>query len=250
MGEGCKVSIITVCYNAAKTIENTIKSVIGQTYNNIEYIIIDGGSSDQTIDIIQKYSEHIHYWVSEPDKGIYDAMNKGLKMASGEIIGILNADDYYGEGTVGAAVNRFSLSSGDIVYGDIFLVDSSKEMRRIKPATDVSLLRSKMSIYHPAVFVKKYCYDNYGVFDDTYKISADHELLLRFFVNNVRFDYDANVLVYYRNDGASFKYALVGLKEVRNTSIKYGHKKVDAYFWYYYQVAKLKLLLFYHGIID
>ena len=102
--EAMKVSIITVCYNSAKTIEHTIKSVAGQDYGNIEYIIIDGGSTDGTLDIIDRYKDKISVLVSEPDEGIYDAMNKGISIASGELIGMINSDDWYGPYTVSAAV--------------------------------------------------------------------------------------------------------------------------------------------------
>lgn len=95
MEEQLKISIVTVSYNAAKTIEQTIKSVINQTYSNIEYIVIDGGSTDGTVDIIRKYEDRIAYWVSEPDGGIFDAMNKGIKVATGEVVGIINSDDWY-----------------------------------------------------------------------------------------------------------------------------------------------------------
>lgn len=98
-----KVSVITVCYNSANTIEKTIKSVISQDYGDIEYIIIDGGSNDGTLDIIDKYKDKISILISEPDKGIYDAMNKGIRIASGEIVGMINSDDWYGPYTVGAA---------------------------------------------------------------------------------------------------------------------------------------------------
>ena len=112
-----KVSIITVVYNGANFIEQTIKSVISQDYNNLEYIIIDGGSTDGTQDIIKKYDDKIAFWVSEKDSGIYNAMNKGWRKASGDFIGILNADDYYLEGTITQVVNAFTNSGADIVYG-------------------------------------------------------------------------------------------------------------------------------------
>jgi glycosyltransferase involved in cell wall biosynthesis len=238
----CRVSIITVCYNAASTIERTIKSVIDQTYKNIEYIIIDGGSSDGTTDIIRKYNKHINYWVSEPDRGIYDAMNKGISIASGDVIGIINADDYYRETSVEAAVDGFSSpNSPDIVYGDIILLhDSAKKMRRLKPSPRLGGLLN-MSVFHPAVFAKKHCYDRFGVFDCNYRLSSDHELMLRFFCNNALFYYNPNVIVFFSNNGASFKNAVTGIKETRDIAIKYGCNKACAYLWCYYTIAKYKL---------
>ena len=122
-----KITIITVCYNAISTIEDTIKSVLSQTYENLEYIIIDGGSIDGTIDIIKKYEKQISYWQSEPDKGVYDAMNKGIKLSTGEWINFMNAGDSFYNTEVLQSLNLyFSDSQTDIIYGDTCIEINNK----------------------------------------------------------------------------------------------------------------------------
>ena len=111
---GPKISIITVCYNCAKTIERTIKSVLSQSYPLVEYIIVDGNSNDGTVDVIRKYEQSISFWLSEPDKGIYDAMNKGIDAATGELIGFINADDFYADGAVEAIAKRYIETNADV----------------------------------------------------------------------------------------------------------------------------------------
>src|SRR6187399_1640486 len=149
------VSIITVAYNADPFIEKTIQSVLSQTYSPIEYIIIDGGSTDNTVNIIKGYSNRIAYWCSEKDNGISDAFNKGLSKATGDIIGIINADDWYENDTVERVVNDFGNS--DIVYGDL-QIWKGKQKDFIQKG-DHSLLTREMTVNHPTVFVKKSCYE-------------------------------------------------------------------------------------------
>ncbi len=127
-----KISIITVCFNSSKTIEKTFQSILNQTYTNIEHIVIDGGSSDSTVDIIKKYKKSIARFVSEPDKGLYDAMNKGIKLASGDIVGILNSDDIYTDKKVLENVARFHENNNiEVSFGNIIqLTDYGKIIRR------------------------------------------------------------------------------------------------------------------------
>ena len=125
-----KVSIITVVFNGIRTIEQTIKSVLNQSYKNIEYIIIDGGSTDGTLDIIRKYENYLSYIISEPDHGIYDAMNKGIQKSTGDIVGIINSDDWYEVNTVSQVVERFESFAVDLVYGDINFIGKNGEIIR------------------------------------------------------------------------------------------------------------------------
>lgn len=128
-----KISIITVVFNGKDTIGHTIESVLSQTYKDIEYIIIDGGSTDGTVDIIKNFEDRIAYWMSEPDNGIYDAMNKGIKVATGEIIGILNSDDMYADSSViEEVVNRISREKADTCYGDLVYVDKNNTQKVIR----------------------------------------------------------------------------------------------------------------------
>ena len=181
-----KISIVTVSYNSEKTIEQTIQSVIGQTYKNIEYIIIDGGSNDSTINIIEKYRNKVECFVSEPDEGIYNAMNKGIRMASGDIIGIINSDDWYDRNTVEKAVEYFNKNEIDVLYGDcVYLYEDGKRVRNMK--FPLEAMWYLMATPHPTVFVKKKVYQKYGIFNESYQMAADYELLLRFYSAGLRF---------------------------------------------------------------
>jgi len=180
-----KVSIITVCFNSEKTIEDTIKSVVNQTYENIEYIVIDGGSTDKTIEIINKYKENISTLISEKDNGIYDAINKGIKLASGDIIANLNSDDFYIDNKViSDVVAAFNEAKTDLLYADLYYVDAkdtSKIIRywKSKSYKEGLFLKGWMPP-HPTFFVKKEVYQNYGMFNLEFKSAADYEIMLRF----------------------------------------------------------------------
>lgn len=177
-----KVSIITIAYNSAETIEDTIKSVISQDYPNIEYIIIDGGSTDGTLQIIDKYKDKVAKVVSEPDKGIYDAMNKGVVNATGDIIGILNSDDIYADDkVVSDIVNK--IGDKDAIYADLVYVkrDATDEVTRYWKSGEYkkgAFVKGWMPP-HPTFFVRKECYDKYGAYNLKLKSAADYECMLR-----------------------------------------------------------------------
>jgi len=178
-----KVSIITVCYNSSATIEATINSVLSQSYNNIEYIVIDGKSTDKTLEIVKRFSG-ITKLISEPDEGLYYAMNKGIQIAEGDIIGILNSDDvFYDNQIVEKVVNHYNKMNCDIVYGNIQFVNNKNDLIRVwksKKFIKNSFLKG-WHPPHPSLFVKSAVYRNYGVFDTQFKIAADFDLMLRFF---------------------------------------------------------------------
>ncbi|GAA68720.1 glycosyltransferase family 2 protein [Pseudoalteromonas sp. BSi20429] len=203
-----KVSIITVCYNSAATINDTITSVLSQDYKNIEYIVIDGGSSDATLDIINKYREQISVVISEPDKGIYDAMNKGIKNATGDIVGILNSDDFYEtKDVITEIINNFDVDT-EIVFGDLIFVkpENIEKITRFYslPRFKAWKLRFGWMPPHPATFIKKSVYDKYGLYKINYKISADYEVFVRFLlVNKVNFKHINKILVRMRDGGVS-----------------------------------------------
>lgn len=206
-----KVSIITVVYNGVKTIEDCIKSVAGQTYSNIEHIIIDGGSTDGTLDIITKYKDKIAYIICEPDNGIYDAMNKGLRLATGDIIGILNSDDMYADNSVLACVaSVFANSSVDICYGDLVYVDKvdlNKVVRYWRSCDYKDGLFKKGWVpAHPTFFVRRTVHEKYGNFDLNYSLAADFELMMRFLDKyKAKSVYTPKVLVKMRVGGATNK---------------------------------------------
>lgn len=197
------ISIITVCLNAAETVEDTIRSVVEQTYENIEYIIIDGGSTDGTLEIIEKYKSAISVFVSEKDHGIYDAMNKGIELAHGDYIGIINADDWYERDAVENVVRTSQETAEDIgvIYGRVRFVEGKKLFLLKEKGMDS--IWTEMPVAHPAAFVRKNVYDKYGKYDMHYKISADYDFIFRLYVNGVRFFLCKNVLANYRVGGIS-----------------------------------------------
>lgn len=196
------VSVITVVRNGEKHIGETIRSVTEQSYRNIEYIVVDGASADGTVQILENYNDKIDYWVSEPDKGIYDAMNKGIALAKGEIIGILNADDYYLPGAIEKVVQADKQSGAGLFYGDMLhLGPRDPNGTRLKP--DIKKMNEMPAIYHPTCFVKKSVYERIGTFDTRFKISSDYEFLLRCIRKDVKFCYVDEILTAFRAGGMS-----------------------------------------------
>jgi glycosyltransferase involved in cell wall biosynthesis len=211
MNSNSKISIITSVFNGAETIEDCIKSVLRQTYSNIEHIIIDGGSTDGTIDIINKYQDKISKWISEPDNGIYDAMNKGIALSTGGIIGFLNADDVYADNMVLKQVaSVFAEPAIDACYADLVYVDRfnlNKTIRYWKSCDFKDNLFNKGWIPpHPTFFVRRNIYDKFGNFDLDYRLAADYELMLRFLVRyKIRSVYIPKIFVKMRVGGATNK---------------------------------------------
>ena len=202
--EGLKISIITVSYNSVKTIEQTIRSVLNQTYGNIEYIIIDGASIDGTQRIIEKYLDEIDYYVSERDKGIYYAMNKGIAKATGDIIGIINSDDWYADDAVKSIAECFEKNDVELVYGRIMCI--TDDGRRIRhPYFPIESIWYQMALPHPSVFVRKKVYNLFGVFNMDYHVASDYELMLRFYSNKVKFHYLNKIVAYFRYGGISMQ---------------------------------------------
>ena len=210
-----KVSIITVCLNSEETIEQTIQSVLGQTYPNIEYIIIDGVSTDKTLDIISKYE--VTKLVSEKDSGIYEAMNKGLNLATGSIIGILNSDDWYEPDTVESVVTVFEQSKAHIIYGNINVWDKHNYVGVTKPRP-LKELRTKMPIEHPATFVTEEVYKKHK-FSTKYKVISDRELLLRLYSQGYQFTYLDKVLANFRLGGSCYINNTPFKRAINNTDI-------------------------------
>lgn len=180
-----KISIITVVYNNEKTIKDAIESVLGQTYENIEYVIIDGKSKDNTVSIIREYESKLGFFVSEKDNGLYDAMNKGIQSATGDVIGILNSDDLYQDlDVIVDVMEQFNNDSKlDLLYGNLVYVKSdnvNKIVRnwKCKPYYDRFFENGNVPP-HPALFVKRSVYDKVGLFNLDYKLAADYELMLR-----------------------------------------------------------------------
>jgi len=204
-----KVSIITVTFNSAATLEETILSVIQQDHNNIEYIIVDGGSTDNTLSIIEKYKNKIAKVISEKDDGLYFAINKGIALSTGELIGILHSDDFYPDtNIISGIVNSIAASGAESCYGDLQYVDRSNEKKVIrnwksKPYSEDLFPKGWMPP-HPTFFVNRNCYEKYGMYNTQLRSSADYELMLRFlFKHKISTAYISKVLVKMRTGGQS-----------------------------------------------
>jgi glycosyltransferase involved in cell wall biosynthesis len=223
------ISIVTIVYNGEKHLEQTIKSVLEQTYDNVEYIIIDGGSTDCTIDIIQKYEGCIDYWVSEPDGGISDAFNKGIELTTGEVIGLLNADDWYEVDCIVTIVNN--LGNGAILHAKInYWTDDQIEFTS---APNHDHLEEDMNVSHPTVFIKRGVYKKIGLFKTSYKLAMDYEILLRAYRQNIRFYYINHVLSNMRNGGTSAEHWVKATWEVEKAKVSLGISRVDAYIHFF-----------------
>lgn len=212
-----KISIITVCYNSENTIEDTLQSVASQKNIDIEHIVIDGASTDNTLEIIKKYKS-VTTLVSEPDNGIYDAMNKGLDLATGDVIGTLNADDFYANDSILSEVAKVFLNPNiDACYADLVYVNQQDTNKTIRywQSRDYKqgLFKQGWMPAHPTFFVRKNVYVQYGVFDLNYKLAADFELMLRFMEKHqIRSQYIPQTWVKMRMGGATNKSVLNVIK--------------------------------------
>lgn len=213
-------SIITVVYNGENEIRSTIESVIHQDYDNIEYVIIDGNSSDRTLEIVKEYDNYIDYFISEPDKGIYDAMNKGISIINEKrsYIQLLNCGDtLFSKSTISELAKCMNESS-DVIYGDYYVVDRFKRKKKIRSTTDYW---SHMSISHQALFVKKSVYDQIGAYDTSYRICADYDLLIRLFESKIKFSKVENPVILYDTEGTSAQLLPQTYKESNAIHFKY-----------------------------
>lgn len=190
MSADVKISVVTVCFNSVKTVEQAIKSVISQGHKNIEYIIIDGGSTDGTLDIIKKYEQYISYWVSEPDHGIYDAMNKGIKVATGDLIAFLNSDDWYFVDALERVAQMYATTRGNVIYGDMAVADSSgKDLKLLScKDADFSRILYETVVYHPCTFIETRILKK-RLFDTKYRICSDDDLFIDLYLKKHSFVY-------------------------------------------------------------
>lgn len=220
-----KISLITVTYNAGDVLRCAIESALHQTYSNLEYIIVDGASKDNTLDIIRAYEPQFQgrmRWISEPDRGLYDAMNKGIRMATGDVVGILNSDDFFTSNDVLEKVaDSFTGNDVDAVYGDIHFVRSDDLNRCVRYYSSRIFRRGLMRLgfipAHPSFYCRRECFEKYGCYKTDYKIAADFDLLLRFiYVHRIRIKYLPVDMVTMRLGGAStsgLKSRMTGMKE-------------------------------------
>lgn len=218
-----KISIITVCYNAGKTIEKTIQSVLSQTYENIEYIIIDGISTDNTLEIIKKYRHNISTLVSEKDQGMYDALNKGITLATGDIVGILNADDVFASNNIVTEIgNSFKNSDADAIIADVAFINKGGDIIRSYSAKHWNLEKFVWGFMppHPSFYCKRELFSRLGYYRSDFQIAADYELLIRFiYKSKIKYIYLPLLMVLMNVGGKSTN----GIKSniVINKEIKY-----------------------------
>lgn len=207
------VTIVTVVKNGAAYLEEDMKSVLSQSWPNVEYIIIDGGSTDGTLDIIRKYDDRLAYWLSEPDHGIFDAMNKGIALAGGDLIGLLNADDWYEPGAIETAATVFrAKGTPGIYYGDKHLVQVDLG-RTYEMPSSLALWRG-MGVCHQAMFVHRDLYQHLGGYDTRYRLAADFDFLVRARRRDVPFIPLNRFIVNFRDTGASAQSLGEGNREI------------------------------------
>ena len=208
-----KFSLITVTYNSESTLRDTFESVLLQTYSDIEYIVVDGVSKDETLSLIKEYAPRFHRrmkWISEPDKGLYDAMNKGIRIATGDIVGIINSDDFFTSDDILKQVAEAFIAnrSLDAVYGDVHFVNPNNLDKCVRYYSSKVFRRGLMKLgfmpAHPSFYIRKECFDQFGLYKTDYKIAADFEFLLRvIYKNNIRTLYLPVDMVTMRTGGAS-----------------------------------------------
>lgn len=244
-----EISIITVAFNSEKTIERTIKSVLKQSYSNFEYIIIDGGSTDKTNEIIaqniSKFKSSVIH-ISEPDKGIYDAMNKGISLASGKLIGLLNSDDYYFEETLAIIHGAYENSDLKSVITGELIFKSGKREQLLK--TSEKRFRKKMKqfkngVRHPATYVPKLIYDEIGLFNIDFKIASDADLMFRIFNAKYSFVFLNETLVVMADEGISNSKGITNqiLREKKFLLAAYCPNRLLRF--YYMAVTKFRFLI-------
>jgi glycosyltransferase involved in cell wall biosynthesis len=238
------VSVITVCLNSVSTIRGTIESVINQSYPDIEYIIVDGGSTDGTLQIFADYKNKITHLISEKDNGISDAFNKGLRLAKGEFIQLLNADDVMPKDKIAKSVTKLRAHPEcGFIFGDIILRSITGKEKRISGNADYrkSIFRVMRRINHPTVLARRLLYDKYGLFDVRWKIAMDYEWHLRIDKRGEFGFYSPENVVVMSPLGVSNIKTNVAIREVRDISIMHGYPKVLAYSYYLLRIVKNRI---------
>lgn len=243
-----KISVITISYNSLETIEKTFKSILNQTYRPLEYVLVDGGSTDGTVELIKKYIPQFVKagidvnFKSEPDEGISDAFNKGVIRSTGDIIGITNSDDILLDGTLEFVANNFPKTI-DVFYGDCLWKDTERKIEYVrKSSRDLRDLKIRLKVLHPATYIRKTAYDKYGLYDTSFKFCMDKELLARIQRLGGTFFYAEKTLVAVAAGGASDKNLLGVNQEGERIAVSNGVSKLRAR-WIYstnYWIVKIK----------
>ena len=225
-----KISIITITFNSEKTLEETILSVVSQEYDNLEYLIIDGKSSDKTLEIVETYRNKIAFVISEKDRGISDAFNKGIKYATGEIIGIINSDDVLLPGALQAIADAYA-PNVDVYRGNTLVWNDQNDVKtRIRPTMKMKLSKPIGNVCHQSTFVTKNCYENLGAYNVDFKYMMDADVLYRFYRAGAIFKYVDYDMALFRLGGVTNSNYKMKLQEIRNVVIINGGSSIMASF--------------------
>lgn len=233
-----KFSVITVCYNSEKTIQRTLQSIKGQTYKNIEYIIIDGGSTDKTLEIISNYKDIIDVLISEPDNGIYDAMNKGIQLAKGDYIGFLNSDDYYANNIFEEYNKSLKSNNNDYIYSNTYFFKNDKKELVTAESEIADKVYQYMPMSHMSLFVKSHLVRNIK-FDTSFKIAADLDFLNKLLIQTNNGAFIDKAFSYFSVEGISSIAGMKTLRESKNVAIKNGKNIFCANIFYFYKVFRV-----------
>jgi glycosyltransferase involved in cell wall biosynthesis len=242
------ITVVTVVRNRKKTLEETILSAINQTYKNVEYIIVDGASTDGTLDIVRKYEDKIDYWMSEPDKGIYDAMNKGIDLATGDYIALLNSDDWYEHDTCEIIVKKINEVKADVYFGMVRVIDKQSNACINISGYNIYVINQNM-IAHQTCFISKYIYSKYK-YDIKYKSASDYDFMIKVYKSNASFCFIEKILSNARTGGISWGV----INEIETMRIRRKHRfiKIRSYYvWklffiirYIYIKIKASMIIF------
>jgi glycosyltransferase involved in cell wall biosynthesis len=227
------ITVVTVVRNGEKTLEETILSVINQTYTNVEYIIVDGASTDGTLDIIRKYDDRIDYWMSEPDNGIYYAMNKGIALSTGDYIALLNSDDWYETNVCQVVVNEINRDRYEIYYAIARIINNKSDILYLHGSTITDI--SRQSIAHQTCFISKEVYQD-NKYSVEYKSASDYDFFSRLALKGVKFKFIETIFVNYRLEGMSDSYR----GQLETITIKRKYKYIS---YTYFIIHKLYLLV-------
>lgn len=238
------ISIITVCKNSESTIERTIQSVVEQTYPYIEYIVVDGKSTDKTMDIVNKFRDRINRIICEEDSGIYDAMNKGIMAATGDIVAFINSDDWYSEDVIVDVINEYKKCGADVLYGNYTIVEDGRKELMTFEEKEIESLREWQWLPHPATFTRAYLYKEV-LFDTRYRIAADYSFFLELLNRGASFHYyDCNISFFSRN-GVSGREFPSCMREVAEIAISEAKK-----YQYWSNEFEEKIKGFYYSSIE
>jgi glycosyltransferase involved in cell wall biosynthesis len=235
-----KISIVTANLNGAATLERAIQSIIYQDYQNLEYVIIDGGSTDSSLDIIERYTDKIDVVLIEKDQGISDAFNKGINRATGDIIGIISSDDFLAEVVLNdVAESYLQNNKPDVIYGDAGFLEDNR-ISLVRP-DGLDKIWSRQPLKHSSVFVARNAYEKWGKFSLEYRNAMDYEFILRLYVAGAKFVYIPKTLSFFSAGGVNQKNLTQTIREVRDISARYGRSKLKANFTWFGKFVKIFL---------